>query len=110
MLAHANTIVITIRFIVKFLRMCLHAKSSILVKTILSILETVNFLGLNVVTSLLKERLTPCAEQYVNSPVPNECTIQNLITRWSETSCVAGKQRIKQPADVTRWLPDFKRT
>ena len=81
MLAHANTIVITIRFIVKFLRMCLHAKSIILV-TILSILETVTFFALYVETSLLKERLTPCAEEYVNSPVPNKCTIQNLTLRW----------------------------
>jgi len=58
--------------------MCLHAKSTILVTKILSIPETVKFLALYVDTSLFKERLAPCAEEYVNFPMPNECTIQNL--------------------------------
>ena len=96
MLAHANTNVITIWFTLKFLRVCLHAKSTILVTRILSIPEIVKFLALYVDTSLFKERLTPWAEEYVKSPVPNECTIQNLMKSWSETGSVAGKQRIKQ--------------
>ena len=76
--------------------MCLHANSSILVTTILSIPESVNVLALYVETSLFKETLTPCAEQYVNSPVTNEFTIQNLMKSWNETSSVAGKERVKQ--------------
>lgn len=71
MLAHENTIVITIWFTLKFLRMCLHAESTILVTKILSIPETVKFLALYVETSLFKKRLTPCEAKYVNSPVPN---------------------------------------